>query len=131
MKTALLILICLTVPSLSFSQSLQVQNPRPQSEGPSLPQRQIVDLPLVKRGFRPRLTLQQALKIGERYIKVQRLDLSSYYLLEAKFILYGGDAKDPRWFFVWLNSGEAGKTHGVDFQLRVSMDGKVGVVPSM
>ncbi|HWP54385.1 MAG TPA: hypothetical protein VN476_09600 [Pyrinomonadaceae bacterium] len=131
MKAVFLIFILLAVPGLSFCQSSQEQETKPKSEGPSLPQRQIVDLPRPKQGYRPKLTLQQALTIGEHYVEVEKLDLSSYYLLEAKFILWGGNVKDPRWLFVWLNSGRASKTQGVDFQLTVSMEGKVSIIPSM
>jgi hypothetical protein len=130
MKAVFLILLVLAATSLSFGQSSQEQETKPKLEGPSLPLRQIVDLPLPRR-HRPKLTLQQALKIGEHYVEVEKLDLSSYYLLEAKFILWGGNVKDPRWLFVWLNSGRATKTQGLDFQLTVSMEGKVNIIPSM
>jgi hypothetical protein len=131
MKAFFLTFMLLAMPSPLFSQSGQEPSAKPKSEDGLLTQRQIVDLPLPKRGYKPKLTLQQALKIGEHFVDVEKLDLSSYYLLEAKFILYGGNVKDPRWFFVWLNSGQASKTHGVDFQLTVSMDGKVNIIPSM
>jgi hypothetical protein len=131
MKAFFLIFILFPMPSVLFSQAGQAQNPKRKSEDGLLTQRQIMDLTLLKRGYKPKLTLQQALKIGEHYVEVEKLDLSSYYLLEAKFIFYGGNVNDPRWFFVWLNSGQASKTHGVDFQLTVSMDGKVNIIPSM
>jgi hypothetical protein len=131
MKTFFLIFVLLVMPGLTFSQSGQEQNAKPKSESDLLTQRQIVDLHLPVRGFRPKLTLQQALKIAEHFVETEKIDVSSYYLLEAKFILYGGMVKDPRWLFVWLNSGEASKTRGVDFQVTVGMDGKVNIIPSM
>ena len=131
MKAFFLILILLAMPRLSFSQSRQEPKAKPKSEE-SLPTHdQTVGLPLLKRGFKPKLTLQQALKIAEHYIVNEKIDLSSYFLLEAKFILYGEDVKDPRWFFVWSSSGQAKLLHGVDFELTVNMEGKVNIIPSM
>ena len=132
MKAFCLILALVGVPLLSFSQSAQEPNAKPKSEESLPTQRQIVDLPLPKRGFRPKLTLQHALRIAEHYVMIEKIDLSSYYLLEAKFFLYGGNVKDPRWSFVWLSSGRASKMlYGVDFKLTVNMDGKVNIIPSM
>jgi hypothetical protein len=131
MKAFFLIFILLAMPGLLFSQSGQEPNAEPKSEDGLLRHRRIVDLPLPKRGFKPKLTLQQALKIAERYVEIEKIDLSSYYLLEAKFFLYGGDVKDPRWLFVWLNSSRVIETHGVDYQLTVTMDGKVNIIPSL
>ncbi len=82
------------------------QQPKPESApAPSITPKQIVDLPLPKRGsYRPSLTLQQALKIADGYIAKEKIDTSHYYLLEAKYILYGSkDNQEPSWFFWWVN----------------------------
>jgi hypothetical protein len=95
--------------SILFSPILLAQDnqqPKPESTpGPSITQKQIVDLPLPKRGsYRPSLTLQNALKIADGYIAKQKIDISHYYLLEAKYILYGSkENQDPSWFFWWVN----------------------------
>ena len=70
MKAFCLILILVGVPLLSFSQSAQEPNAKPKSEESLPTQRQIVDLPLPKRGFRPKLTLQRTEQFvaGERGI---------------------------------------------------------------
>jgi len=82
------------------------QQPKPESApARSITQKQIVDLPLPKRGsYRPSLTLQRALKIADSYIAKKKIDISRYYLLEAKHILYGSkDHQEPSWFFWWVN----------------------------
>jgi hypothetical protein len=95
--------------SMLFSPILLAQvsqQPKPESTpGPSITQKQIVDLPLPRRdSHRPRLTLQNALKIADGYIVKQKIDISHYYLLEAKYILYGSkENQDPSWFFWWVN----------------------------
>ena len=91
--------------------SLAQGNQLPESQlQKSVTQQQIVDLPLPKRSFRPKLSLQQALKLAEDYIEKEKIDISPYYLYEAKYILYGSkDHQEPCWFFWWVNeNGAAG-----------------------
>jgi len=92
--------------------------------------RQITDLPLARRSFRPRLSLQDALKLAESYIIKEKIDISPYFLSEAKMIQYGGEQgmKEPRWFFWWVNENGA---MGDYVQITVSMEGKVSRYPSM
>jgi hypothetical protein len=95
--------------SIFFSPILLAQankQPKPESTPvPSITPRQIVELPLPMRGsYRPSLTLQSALKVADGYIVKQKIDLSHYYLLEGKYILYGSkDVQDPSWYFRWVN----------------------------
>src|SRR3954471_16883043 len=97
----------------------------------SITKTQIVNLPLPKRySYRPSLTLQKALKIADSYIAREKIDVSHYYLFEAKYILYGSKAnQEPSWFFQWV------KDDGVigDYvQLVVSIKtGNVLRIPSM
>ncbi len=122
------IIICLS--GLTVAQSRQspasAQNPQEQP----VTNRRIVELPLAKRGFRPRLTLQQALKLAEGYIEKEKMEIASYFLLEARMIQYGGekDVKEPRWFFWWINENGA---MGDYVQITVSMEGQVSRHPSM
>jgi hypothetical protein len=70
---------------------------------------------------KPRVTLQRALKIAERYTRQQRIDLSPYFLLEARMIQYGdGQTKEPRWLFHWVTARRS--TGGVE--ITVSMNGR-------
>ena len=73
-------------------------------------QRQTIDLPLQKRSFRPKLTLQRALQLAEGYIAKEKIDLSPYYLYQAKYISYGSkNNQEPCWYFWWVNEdGAAG-----------------------
>jgi hypothetical protein len=88
----------------------------------------IVDLPLGSRQFKPKLSLQSALKIAEAYIDEEHINISSYWLYQADFILYGGKAKDdPCWHFLWINDG----TVGGYIDIIVPMDGKAMRLPSM
>ena len=122
------IIICLS--GLTVAQSRQspasAQNPQEQP----VTNRRIVELPLAKRGFRPRLTLQQALKLAEGYIEKEKIEIASYFLLEARMIQYGGekDVKEPRWFLWWINENGA---MGDYVQITVSMEGQVSRHPSM
>jgi hypothetical protein len=110
----------------SRQASASAQNPQ---EHP-VTNRRIVELPLAKRGFRPRLTLQQALKLAEGYIEKEKIEIASYFLLEARMIQYGGekDVKEPRWFFWWTNESGA---MGDYVEITVSMEGQVSRLPSM
>ena len=125
-----LVAIIICVSGLAVAQSKQspasTQNPQEQP----VTNRQLAELPLAKRSFRPRLTLQQALKLAEGYIEKEKVALSSYFLKEARMIQYGGekDAKEPRWFFWWVH--EDGAT-GDYIEMTVSMDGQVSRLPSM
>lgn len=104
MKTLVTILFTILFNPISLAQTGQQPKPEP-APAPSITQKQIVDLPLPKRGsYRPSLTLQNALKLADGYIAKERIDISRYYLYEAKYILYGSkDNQEPSWFFWWVN----------------------------
>ena len=91
-------------------RSQTVQPTKPESSvDPSINSRQILELPK-RSSYRPPLTLQNALKIADAYITREKIDISRYYLLEAKYIFYGDkDNKEPSWYFWWVNEdGAAG-----------------------
>lgn len=92
-----------------------------------------VDLPLGSRSSKPKLSLQNALKIAEAYIVKEHMDASSYWLYQGKFILYGDKAtadkdKTPGWYFWWVNESGA---LGDYIEIFVSMDGKAMPLPTM
>jgi hypothetical protein len=130
MKVLVAILLSILFSPILLAQANQ--QPKPESTpGPSIIQKQIVDLPLPKRGsYRPSLTLQNALKIADGYIAKEKVDISHYYLLEVKYILYGSkDNQDPSWFFWWVNENGA---RGDYVEIVVSIKtGKVLRLPSM
>lgn len=83
--------------------------------------------------YRPRVTLQEALKIAEHYIDEKHIDISSYWLSDAKFILMGDDAtpdlnKIPCWHFLWIHESGA---MGVYVEIIVTMDRVASRAPSM
>jgi hypothetical protein len=97
-------------------------------QDPTVTSRQIEKFPVMRR--KPRITLRRALKIAETYAKREKINLSPYFLLEARMIQYGGEnnAQEIRWFFRWVN--ENGTT-GNDLEITVSMTGKASRLPSM
>jgi hypothetical protein len=84
------------------------QSTKPESTAtPSITKQQILELPR-RSSYRPRLTLQKALMLADAYIANEKIDISHYYLLEAKYILYGDkDRKDPSWYFWWVHEDQA------------------------
>ncbi len=95
---------------LSSSVICLAQSNQPPKSDPeqSIMRKQIGELRPAKRSFRPSLTLQNALKVAEDYIVKEKIDLSPYYLLEAKYILYGSkDNQEPGWRFWWVNEDGA------------------------
>ena len=89
------------------------------------------NLPLGERHTRPKLSLESALRIAQTFVQKQQSDSSSYWLFEARFVLYGGDnmpdeEKRPCWTFRWLNDSD-----GRAIDIVVSMDGKPMETPSM
>ena len=127
MRIFLVVVTVLLLSPLAFGQSTGISQ---ETQDPTVSNRQMTDFPLPKRSFRPKLTLQRALRIAEDYIENQRIDISQYFLSEVRMIQYGGekDVKEPRWFFVWVNDNGA---IGNQIEISVSMDGKVGRHPSM
>jgi hypothetical protein len=93
----------------------------------------IIPLPAVSIHVRPKLSLQNALKIAEAYIVKEHMDGSSFWLYEARFTLYGDKAlahkdKTSGWYFRWDNDGGA---LGNYIEIFVSMDGKAMRLMSM
>ena len=89
------------------------------------------NLPLGERHKRPKLSLERALRIAQTFVQKQQSDSSSFWLVEARFVLYGGDSmpdeeKTPCWTFRWLNDRD-----GRAIDIVVSMDGKPMDTPSM
>jgi hypothetical protein len=89
--------------------------------------------PIPARRFRPELPLQNALKIAEAYIDREHIDISSYWLSQVRFFLYGSPEtpdkdKIPCWHFWWMNDSAA---TGDYVEILVDMKGRASRVPSM
>ncbi len=130
MKTLLTILLVIFLNSILFAQTNQQPNSKPTEKELSVEQRQIVNLPVAKRKFRPKLSLQRALKLAENYIAKEKIDISSFYLYQAKYIMYGSkENQQPSWFFWWVNEDGA---LGNYVEIVVSIETRsVGRLPSM
>jgi hypothetical protein len=112
MKITALAFLFLTINSIGFAQI--PPKTAPAKENAPI---QIAELPTVRRIFRPKLSLQDALKLAEKYIsdhKEPKINVSKYYLNSAGFILYGGknyttgkDLKEPAWSFSWVHEDGA------------------------
>lgn len=123
----LTVFLILSLSVISFAQTNPQSEPKPEA---TVTQRQIVDLPLGKQSFRPKLPLQRALQLAEGYIAEKKIDLSPYYLYQAKYISYGSkDNQEPCWYFWWMNEdGAAGNYVEIIVSIKT---GNVMQIPSM
>ena len=92
-----------------------------------------LDLPTSHREYKPKLSLQAALKIAEEFVADEHIDVSGGWLYEARFTLYGDKSnpdrqKDPCWFFQWIP--ESGLVGG-QVEIVVFMEGKAMRLPTM
>ena len=128
MRIVLVFAISISLGLAVFGQETKAQ--RASETDQSISKKEIQQLPLPKRGFKPKLTLQAALKLAESYIEKEKIDIASFYLLEARLIQYGSEEgkKEPRWFLWWVNeNGQMGNY----IEITVSMNGKIARHPSM
>jgi hypothetical protein len=118
MKKACCILLILLCSSFAFGQTDKSTKT------------QIVELPLSRPKFKPKLTLQEALKLMDKFIEKNKIDTSKYWFSSARMIQYGGEKekKQPVWFFEWMNDNG---TLGDYLHILVSMDGGVWQMPTM
>ncbi len=130
MKIFITILLVTFLSSALFAQTNQPSSSKPTKQEPLLEQNQIVLLPVANRKFRPKLSLQRALKLAENYIEKEKIDISSFYLYQAKYILYGSkENQKPAWHLWWVNEDGA---LGNYVEILVLIDtGRVSQLPSM
>jgi len=108
MKIFLTILLVTFLNNTLFAQTNQPSSSKPTKQESPLEQNQIVLLPTTKRKFRPKVNLQRALKLAESYIEKEKIDISSFYLYQAKYILYGSkENQQPAWHLWWVNEDGA------------------------
>jgi LAS superfamily LD-carboxypeptidase LdcB len=110
MKTLLTSLLIIFLNGILFAQTNQPSDSKQTKQEPLFKQSQTSELqdqillPNNKKKFRPKLTLQRALQLAENYIEKEKIDISSFYLYQAKFIMFGGkEQNQPAWHFWWLN----------------------------
>lgn len=78
----------------------------------------------------PPVTLQQALRIAEKYIAENKIDVRQYWLQEARLLPPEGATSwnGSRWFFFW-NNLHGGK--GDYVETEIDMKGHAVRMPSM
>ena len=129
-RILVLLSIFISLAGFAFTQSFHTLAPNQISQTRLSTKQQGTQLPIAKGGFRPRLSLQQALNLAESHIKREKINISPYFLSEARIIQYGSekDTKEQRWYFWWVNENGA---MGDYVEITVSMEGKVTRLPSM
>jgi hypothetical protein len=90
-------------------QTVQLKNP--------VTKQQLLELP--RRDKPPQISLKRALKIAENLIKKEKIDISSCYLFEAKWVSTEID-EEPSWRFWWVSL--RGKSPS-DNDLRIIVSG--------
>ena len=138
MKIFLTVLFVIFLNSILVAQTNQPSSSEPTKQEPSLEQKQksetqnqiVLLLPTGKRKFKPKISLQRALKLAESYIEKEKIDISSFYLYQAKYILYGSkENQKPAWHLWWVNEDGA---LGNYVEILVFIDtGSAGRLPSM
>jgi hypothetical protein len=80
----------------------------------------------------PKISLRRALRIADRFIKAEQIDILSSYLWEARWGLVETDseAEEPRWHFRWVRL-RGGKEPKADVRVAVSADGKARLLAAL
>ena len=112
MRIFLIVLITLVLNTIAYSQDTESKLER------TITRDDILALP--RRDVAPRLTLQRALKIAETFVKRKRLDISSCYLFEARWVSYNLTPESGAWEFWWVNI----KRNSRDIRIAVAVNGK-------
>jgi hypothetical protein len=108
-----LVVVALSVTSVAFGQDQETRIGNP------IKREDVLALPTRDRA--PRITLERAVKLAERFAKKKRLNLSTCYLFEAR-LRQDGNFESQAWHLVWVRV----RPHvGYDVRLVVSMDGNV------
>lgn len=128
MKVLTLFIMMLFVNLHSGSQSFQAAT----SEGNGIKNQKPDSLPTA-RAFRPKISLQEGLKIAEDYINQQHIDIGPFWLYRARYTLLGDEKtpdqdKIPGWHFWWVNESGA---LGDYVEIFVDMNGKASRLASL
>jgi len=117
MRILLIVSITLILNTFAYSQDSEPRLGRP------ITRADVLALP--RRDWAPSLTLQRALKTAEKFIKKERLDISSCYLFEAKWVSYDTNPESGAWEFWWVSTKQGSK----DIRIAVSLDSKAKLLP--
>jgi hypothetical protein len=81
--------------------------------------------------YHPKLSLQDALKVAEKFMISENIDTTHFWLYRATFTLHPSEPGKKAirgWHFWWVNDSGA---QGNYVYIFVSMDGKCRRLPSM
>ena len=123
----LILIFALLIIQVDPQMNNQTKTNQPEKEIDTITQKKIVDIqwPTPKS---PKITLKKALTIAEHYIEREKIDVSSFYLREARLIFPTESAESQQWYFWWASiKGEMGNY----IEITVSMKGEVKRNPSM
>jgi len=132
MQRALILLAMLLFVGFCLQAGAQSSQPA-SSQGHGIKDQSTVASPMAKQTHRPRLSLQEALKIAQGFIDQEHIDIAPYWLYRAMFILLGDEHtadqdKLPGWHFWWVSdTGELGNY----VEIFVDMNGRASRMPSM
>ena len=103
------------------------------TQEPAVNNQQVVDLPRAPHTYKPKLLMQDAMKIADDFIRKQHIDISSYWLSQVNFTLCGDKNTADKdkiacWYFWWVSETAAA---GDYVEIFVDMDGRAWRVTSM
>ena len=110
-----LLLTSLTVVARGQDEEMRLSHPITREELLALP----------RRDAAPTLPMQRALKIAERFVTKRKIDISSNYLFEAKWVTYSAHPLTGAWHFWWVSIDRSKP----DVRIAVSVDGKAKLLP--
>ena len=118
MRILLIVSMTLVINTIAYSQDSEARLSR------TVAREEVLALP--PRHAAPSLTLQRALKIAQTFVKKSRLDISSCYLFEARWVSYDINPESGAWEFWWVSI----KYGSLDIRIAVSLDGKPKRLPN-
>ena len=129
MKTLLTVLLVIFMNGILLAQTNQPSDSK--TKKPALEKgQQLENFQIGKQKFKPKISLQQALKVAEDYVAKEKIDVSGFYLYQARYIMYGAkENQQPAWLFSWVNENNA---LGNYIEIAVSIEtGSASRIPSM
>ena len=131
MRIMTLLLITFTLSTVAAAQTSPSPEPKAEAQDQYSAESKKSDLALTRfRAKSPAITLKRALRLAEEYIKRQKINITPYYLREAKLVSEGVENgnKESSWWFRWVRPNGA---LGDYVEIGVSMEGKVWRMASM
>ena len=129
MKILIGVMILLALSGIAAAQENKPVNP--EKNEITVSKEVISELPRGPFNLRPKVTLQEALKKAEQFVKKHKIDVSKYYLAGVTSFMYGGEdqKKEVVWQFGWMN--ERGAIGDYRTILVSQENGAVWQIPSI